>query len=421
MIDSQSRRGRAVVVGAGVVGMATALWLQRDGWSVVVCDPREPGDGCSFGNAGIVAVTQIMPPFSSGMLGEIPRMLFDPTWTISIPWTHLPRFAPWLIRFLAASRPERVAETCRAMSALLGDSMAAHRALLAAVGADDLLRVQGWLGVYRRALPAVAKELAIKRHHGVRAEELDGAAIRQMVPALSSDLEYGVLYPDCGHVLDPFAVVQAYARHFLAEGGEIMRTSVTGFALEGRRVAQVRTAAGDQPADQSSDLVVLAAGAWSRALAAQLGASVPLDTERGYHVSVPAPGIDVPMPVMSGDHRMSITPMTPGLRIAGTAEFTGLDAPPNPARHAALIERGRALLPDLAADAHSTWMGHRPATPDSMPVIGPAPALDNAYLAFGHGHLGLTTGPATGRAIADLAAGRAPAFDLAPFRAERFT
>ena len=409
-------RGRAVVVGAGVVGMASALWLQRDGWSVLVCDPRAPGEGCSFGNAGIVAVNQVMPPFSAGLLAEIPRMLFDPTWTVSIRWRHLPRLTPWLIRFLKASRPRRVVETCRAMSGLLGDSMAAHRALLAAIGAEDLLRHQGWLAVYRRAKPSVRKELAVKRGWGVRAEELDGPEIRQLVPALGKDLEFGVLYPDCGHVLDPFAVVQAYARHFQAEGGKIARTKVNGFTVNDRRVAAVRTENGDRPAD----LVVLAAGAWSRGLAADLGARIPLDTERGYHVTLPAPGVEVPMPVLAGDHRMSLTPMTPGLRIAGTAEFAGLDAPPNPARHAALIERGRTLFPELTADSHTSWMGHRPATPDSMPVIGRAPAADNAYLAFGHGHLGLTTGPATGRAIADLAAGRTASFDVTPFAAERF-
>ena len=409
-------RGRAVVVGAGVVGMASALWLQRDGWSVLVCDPRAPGEGCSFGNAGIVAVNQVMPPFSAGLLAEIPRMLFDPTWTVSIRWRHLPRLTPWLIRFLKASRPRRVVETCRAMSGLLGDSMAAHRALLAAIGAEDLLRQQGWLAVYRRAKPSVRKELAVKRGWGVRAEELDGPEIRQLVPALGKDLEFGVLYPDCGHVLDPFAVVQAYARHFQAEGGKIARTKVNGFTVNDRRVAAVRTENGDRPAD----LVVLAAGAWSRGLAADLGTRIPLDTERGYHVTLPAPGVEVPMPVLAGDHRMSLTPMTPGLRIAGTAEFAGLDAPPNPARHAALIERGRTLFPELTADSHTSWMGHRPATPDSMPVIGRAPAADNAYLAFGHGHLGLTTGPATGRAIADLAAGRTASFDVTPFAAERF-
>ena len=211
-------------------------------------------------------------------------------------------------------------------------------------------------------------------------------------------------------------MVQAYARHFQAEGGKIARTKVNGFTVNDRRVAAVRTENGDRPAD----LVVLAAGAWSRGLAADLGARIPLDTERGYHVTLPAPGVEVPMPVLAGDHRMSLTPMTPGLRIAGTAEFAGLDAPPNPARHAALIERGRTLFPELTADSHTSWMGHRPATPDSMPVIGRAPAADNAYLAFGHGHLGLTTGPATGRAIADLAAGRTASFDVTPFAAERF-
>ena len=404
------------MVGAGIVGMACALWLRRDGWKVLVLDPRAPGEGCSFGNAGIVAVTQMVPPSTSALLAEVPRMLFDPRWSISIRLRYLPRFTPWLIRFLAASRPARVAEIAQAMAALLGGAMDSHRALLAAAGAEDLLRLQGWLAVYRRATPQLTRDLALRRAHGVRADELGGAEIRQLVPALARDLDYGVFYPDVGHVRDPFALVQAYARRHLADGGEIARMSVTGFAVRDRRVEAVRTADGEL----ACELAVVAAGAWSRALAAGLGARVPLDTERGYHVTLPEAGVELPLPVMAGDARFGLTPMIPGLRLAGTAEFAGLDAPPNPARHAAMIERAQRIVPGLGAARATTWMGFRPSTPDSMPVIGRAPAADNAYLAFGHGHLGLTAGPVTGRAIADLAAGRTPAFDLAPFRAERF-
>jgi D-amino-acid dehydrogenase len=321
-----------------------------------------------------------------------------------------------MLRLLAASRPSKVVEARDAMADLMAEAMASHRALLDAAGRPELLRSQGWLGVFRKVEPRVRQDLAIKHRYGIRTEELGGSEIRQLVPALARDLDWGVLYPDCGHVLDPFEVVQAYAKHFVAQGGTIKRVPATGFAIADGRVAAVRTETGDEPAD----LVVLAAGAWSRPLAKLLGAKVPLDTERGYHVTLPDPGIDVPMPVFSGDHRMSITPMTPGLRIGGTAEFAGLDAPANPARYGALIERGRELLPDLQSDFASEWMGHRPATPDSIPVIGRAPRADNAYFAFGHGHLGLTAGPVTGRAIADLAAGRPPVFDVSPFRVERF-
>ena len=145
-----------------------------------------------------------------------------------------------------------------------------------------------------------------------------------------------------------------------------------------------------------------------------------MDSERGYHVMPSDPGIDLRVPVLSGDYRLGITPMADGIRLAGTVELASLDAPPNYRRAEMMIPLARTLLPDLRVESRDNWMGHRPSTPDSLPVIGRAPRFPEAYFAFGHGHLGLTLGPTTGKLIADLVAGRSPPVDMAPYAAERF-
>jgi D-amino-acid dehydrogenase len=257
-------------------------------------------------------------------------------------------------------------------------------------------------------------ELEVRRRAGVRIEFLDQAAVRARLAALAPRYTRAAFYPDCGHCLDPAALSLAVAASAEREGGTFRRAPATGFERAAAGVTAVLTPGEKLPAD----LVVLAAGAWSSPLAAMLGARVPLDTERGYHVMLPPQPFELPCPVTPGDLRFCITPMANGLRAAGTVEFAGLDAPPDPRRHAILLRHLGQAFPGARTEGHTTWMGFRPSLPDSLPVIGRI--APNVVAAFGHGHIGLTTGPATGEIVAALAAGRPPPIDLAPFAASRF-
>jgi D-amino-acid dehydrogenase len=236
------------------------------------------------------------------------------------------------------------------------------------------------------------------------------------VPALSEEIKVGVFYPDVGHTVDPKRLVKALAEDLARAGASLRRARALGFDIGSDGVRAVVTDGGAVTAD----LVVVAAGAWSKPLAEALGSKVPLETERGYHVTLPEAGIDPRLPVVSSELRFCVTPMAMGLRLGGTVEFAGLDAPPDPTRHQVMLKHAKRLYPGLSITGASYWMGHRPSLPDSLPVIGRAPRHANAWLAFGHGHIGLTTAAITGRAIADRVAGRPPPFDLAPFRADRF-
>jgi D-amino-acid dehydrogenase len=410
----------AVVVGAGIVGVCSALYLQRDGWAVTLVDPDPPGDGCSFGNAGLIASAAVMPVATPGVLADVPRMLTDPLSPLTIRWSYLPRLLPWLIGFLRASTPARVEEISVALASITTRVFDDFAPLVQQSGAGDLMIRRGYIGAYRNPakLAGMRADIAMRRRRGVRVEELGPDELRQLEPALARDVVGGYHLPETGHTVNPLALTQRLAADFQSRGGAIRRARVIDFTdITDAGPRAVMTDGGPI----ACDLVVIAAGAYSRALAAKLGADVPLDTERGYHTVLPRPGLELRLPVMSGDGGFAITPMSDGIRLAGTVEFGGVDAAPDYRRIAPLIAQAKALLPGLDTRGGSQWMGRRPSMPDSLPVIGRSPRHRNALLAFGHGHLGLTLSATTGRLIADLAGDRAPAVDLAPFRPERFS
>ncbi len=408
----------AVVLGAGIVGVCVALNLQERGWHVILLDPAEPGEGASKGNAGVIAIDHVTPVGMPGIVWDVPRMLLARHAPLSIRWPYLPRLAPWLYRFVRASTPRRVSEISQALAGLLAEAYDCYLPLLDAAGARDLFRRRGWLMVYESeaAFARDANARAIRERHGVRIELLGVDEIGQLAPAVTPRARRGVLFPDCGQTVNPHRLVQTLAAAVRERDGEIVRDAARAFSFEDGRVNTVIGAAGSWAADA----VVVAAGAWSKPLATQLGSPVPLDTERGYHVMFEAPGVDLSLPIASGDLQFAITPMEHGLRAAGTVELGGLEAPPTPARHASLVAVSQRLLPGLDTTRQSRWMGFRPSMPDSLPVLGRAPHCPNAFFAFGHGHIGITAGAITGRLVAQEVAGEATDLDLAPFKAGRF-
>jgi glycine/D-amino acid oxidase-like deaminating enzyme len=295
-------------------------------------------------------------------------------------------------------------------------------------GAEDLIHQRGHLYVYRSA-EALAKDgfaWALRRENGVVVDEFDADELRQLEPVLSRDYVRGLLVRENGHTSNPYALVTRLVEQFRRQGGEIMRARALGFRLDGGRLTAVRTDAGEFPADAA----VVCAGAHSKPLAAALGDRVPLETERGYHLMIRDPEVMPRIPTADADGKFVATPMTLGLRFAGTVELAGLAAPPDWRRARILLTQGRKMLPGLAADYPdadytngriSVWMGHRPSLPDSLPALGPSRASPDVIYAFGHGHIGMTAAPMTGKIVADLIAGRPTPIDIAPFDPGRFT
>lgn len=407
-----------VVVGAGIVGVCCALYLLRDGHRVVLIDRGEPGEGASFGNGSIITEEAVVPVQTPGVVSKVPGMLLDPLGPLSIRWRYLPKLAPWLIQFIRASNRERVEDISKALSALLAGGRSAYDPLVTASGIEDMIRPSGWLSVYetRAGFESYEPLLELQRRRGVNLQVLPPEEIRQLEPNLAPTFDRGVFYPDVSHTVNNFRFVQELAHAFVSLGGEICKDSVEGMEQSDGRVTAVLTAAGRRPCDG----VVIAAGAWSKTLTAFLGSRPPLDTERGYHLTLPQPGISPRIPVYSTERAFVCTPLEHGLRIAGTVELGGLEAAPNWQRAERLYENAARWFPGLDRREETRWMGFRPSMPDSLPVIGPAPHHRNAYFAFGHGHLGLSLAARTGELISALVAGRDPGIEMNPYRADRF-
>jgi D-amino-acid dehydrogenase len=406
------------VIGAGIVGVSAALHLQRDGHKVTLIDERNPGEGTSRGNAAVVATESCVPVATPGVLWDVPRYLMDPLGPLAIRWSYLPKIAPWLLRFIAASKPERVEAISIALRSILIRATDVHRDLARAIGEASMLRETGWLGVFEsdRKFQSYQWDLDLQKRRGVEYKVMAQEEIRQFEPALQPIFRHAVYYPENAYVIDNFRLVREVAALFAANGGTIAKQRVTGFHIGAAGPTAVKTEAGSIACDG----VVVAAGAWSKKLTAMLGHNVPLDTERGYHVTLPNPGRMPRMPLYSGDHSFAVTPLEVGLRFAGTVELGGLEAPPNYARAEILMKHGRRMFGELNEEGRSNWMGFRPSMPDSLPVISQGRRYANTWFAYGHGHVGLTLGPVTGKLIADLVAGRDPGLDLAPFRIDRF-
>lgn len=407
------------VVGAGIIGTTIAYALQRRGLSVTLVDRDAPGRGASFGNMASIAVTEFMPASRPGVWAQMPKWLIDPEGPVRIRPASMPKLLPWFLRFLAASRPSKLRELEAAGAALCARVHEDLGALLADTGLSHMLSMEGCLSLYadEREFSADRAHIDILERYGLRHEILGGDAIRDLEPALTTKIAKAVLFPDNRSITDPYKLVVALAERFQALGGLIETGEVVGFVDGEGGVSALKLADGRQLA---ADRVVLAAGAFTGRLSKLLGEPIPLETERGYHTQIMVPGIAMRHSIIWPARAFMVTPTAGGIRVGGTVEMAGLDAPPDYRRARVLVKRAREALPDLKAEQTSEWMGHRPALPDTVPIIGPSATRKNVFYATGHGHLGLTYAATTGRLVADLLTGVTPPVDLRPYRVDRF-
>jgi D-amino-acid dehydrogenase len=406
-------------VGAGIIGTAIAYQLQRRGASVVLVDRNGPGEGASFGNMASIAVTEFMPASRPGIWSQMPGWMLDPEGPVRVRPSYLPKLIPWFLRFIAASRPSKLRELEAAGAVLCRRVYEDLDALLAETGLQSMLSAEGCLSVYtdEAEFKADRDHIEILDRFGFRYEVLGGNALRDLEPAITTKIGKAVLFPDNRSVSDPHKLVSALAVKFEQLGGTISRGEVVGFEYSGKDVRHVLLRDGRKIA---SERVVLAAGAFTARLSKLLGESIPLETERGYHTQIMAPGVSMRHSLIWPARAFMVTPTAGGIRVGGTVEMAGLDAAPDYKRAKVLVNRAREALPELAVEQTSEWMGHRPATPDTVPVMGQSAMHGNVWYATGHGHLGLTYGATTGRLMADLITGVKPPIDMKPYRVDRF-
>ncbi|WP_312529047.1 FAD-binding oxidoreductase [Comamonas sp.] len=409
------------VLGAGMVGVASALALQKKGFRVTLLDRLAPGEETSYGNAGVIARSSLMPFNNPSLWANLPVLLKNQSAGFRYQARFLLQNLGWAARFVARARSPVFEETTTALDSLIRLSMNEHAQLLRASGAAHRMRDNGWMFLYRQSGAFAGGALARERmaHFEVATEVLERDHIRQLEPALNPIFERALWIKDTWSVDSPGDVVKAYAELFRKQGGQYAQARIK--TVEPLAGSRWRIRADGAQDGLEADRVVVALGPWSRQFMATLGVKVPMAYERGYHMHfAPPASCNISRPVYDTAGAYVLSPMEQGLRLTSGVELTDIDAPANPvqlglaeaaAREA--IDMGQALEP-------APWMGSRPTLPDSRPIIGAMPGQRNLWLAFGHQHIGFSTGPGTGAILAALMRGDDAPVDARPFRAERF-
>lgn len=412
---------KITVIGAGITGVATALTLVRDGHEVTMLDRIAPGDPnqTSFGNAGILAAAAVIPVSVPGLISKVPKMWLNRDGPLFFNPLHLPGLLPWLIPFLRNGTPDGVRRIASGLAPLISDSVEQHESLAKGTSAEAFLRRGPYVYLYgsRAGFDAEAGSWQTRRDHGMGWDEWDREALLDRDPHLGPDFQFGAALHNHGWVTWPAKYTAALGEAFQAEGGTFRTAEVVDVAPHETTRAAITLAGGERI---ECDRAILTTGVWSGKLADKLGHKAMMQAERGYHVTLEGASIRPPTPYMMGSAKMAATPMEPGLRFAGLAEFAPIDAPAKQTPYALLKRKALTLYPDLEWDKETEWMGRRPSTPDSLPLLGPSPKAPGIVLACGGQHLGLTMGAKVGRIAAGLATGKPTNLDIAPYRVDRF-
>lgn len=406
------------VLGAGIVGICCGLSLLERGFQVTLVDRADPGQATSAGNAGVISPWSIVPQAMPGVWKQLPGWVLDPLGPAAIKPSYLPKLLGWGLRFLAQSTAENARRNSAAMELLNRDCVTLFRRHLAGTGREDLIRDSYYVHAFRDASAARLDGLDnnLRRDAGAELERISGEALRQLEPALSADFQAAIVIKGQARALSPGELGAVLADKFQRLGGEMQRASVRAIRPDDRGGWIYASDAGEH----HSPRLVLAMGVWSAQLLAPLGVRLPLESERGYHLCFDKPGVSLQHSVLDVDRKFVASSMSDGLRVAGTAEFAGLDAPEDERRFAALARVARDTLPDLNTASASRWSGQRPSFPDSLPCIGAVEGLPGLVAAFGHSHYGLMQAPRTGQFVADIVQGQALNTDLSAFAAARF-
>jgi D-amino-acid dehydrogenase len=408
-----------VIAGAGIVGVSSAIWLQRAGHEVTLVDRMDGALRTSYGNAGVLAAGAILPVPVPGLARKLPKMLLSRDEPLFLQWRYLPRLLPFLLKYLSFARADHVAHSARALSYLLSDSHAQHQSLAKGTGAERFISDEDFCFGYatEASYLADAPGRTLRRAHGYEIEAVDGAAYAARDPLYSTQFAKVVCYKNSGRISDPGAYLAALLAHFQAEGGTLLAAQIDDIEVQDGIYKALITDQGPVAGDH----IVLAMGAWSGKMAKKLGIKrLALESERGYHIELHNPSAMPKAPMMVAAGKFVVTPMEGRIRCAGVVEFASTEAPAQAGPLEFIKRQIAALFPELSYDHMSEWMGRRPATTDSLPLIGPARAIGNGHVAFGHQHVGLTAGPKTGRLIADMVSNHPNNADLSAFDPARY-
>lgn len=409
---------KTIIIGAGVIGAACALALQQDGHKVVLVDRDSPCSGSSFGNAGGIVNGSVAPTAMPGAVFDGIRMLANPLSPLSIRASYLLKISPWLLRFVLQSKESAVDTNAKHIFTISQSAVESWKKLTNNTRLSTLLRPTGWIKAFEtdKSFNAIKKTLSLMDEYNSPYEILNTHQIHDLEPNLAPIFRHGLYQEDSLSILNPEKLVKGMVDLFVSRGGTYQQFAVDEISWKDNK-ATIKGANGSLTANK----VVIAAGAWSKTLAKQLGDAVPLDTERGYHFMFPESTKHLlSRPILNGENSFVLSPMEMGMRMTSQVEFGGLKLKPDYKKIRRLLPLAKRMLPKLDTQEESVWMGYRPSLPDSLPVIGYSKQSDNIVYAFGHQHLGMTLGAITGYVVSDIISNRQPRIPIEPYRAGRF-
>jgi D-amino-acid dehydrogenase len=404
-----------IIVGAGIIGLSIAHYLQNEGRKVTLVDRKGIAQEASYGNAAAFAVTDLLPLASPGMLMKAPKWLMDPLGPLSIRPSYLPKITPFLLKFFRASWPDQYARSVEAQAEMMNLARAEIAKISEMPKMGNQIRSDGALHLYENEADAKAnaENDRTRQEHGIPFRHVKGDELAELQPGLSPHIKSATFLPSWQTVNDPYLWAMSVWDMVRSDGGEL----IEGEVLDINSAGEITLADGQK---LKGNNLIIAAGAWSHRLTEKLGDRIPLETERGYNTTLPVGSFDLKRQLMFGSHGFVMTPLSTGIRVGGAVEFAGLEAEPNYKRSEIMLQKAKKFLPDLRTTGGTQWMGFRPSLPDTLPAIGHASASTKITYAFGHGHLGLTQSLATARLVADLVAGRTPTINMTPFNPSRF-
>lgn len=404
-----------IIVGAGIIGLAIAHYVQQTGRDVTLIDRKGIAQEASLGNAGAFALADIFPLASPGIMRKAPKWLLDPLGPLSLRPQYMLNILPYLLKFFRASLPDQYRKSIVAQSALLELAASEVAAMMKIPQIGQHIRTDGALHLYESEGEFAASQAGWKarQEFGIEFEHLDASHLADLQPGLSSHIKRATFIPKWQTVDDPFEFAHSLWRIVQQHGCTLIEQNVKTLSHAG----EVTLQNGEKLAGNH---VVVAAGAWSHTLAKQVGDHIPLESERGYNTTLPVGSFDLKRQLIFGEHGFVMTPLSTGIRVGGAVEFAGLEAAPNFKRAENMLQKAKQFLPELKTEQGMQWMGFRPSLPDTLPALGKSACTPRVSYAFGHGHLGLTQCFATGKLMAELISGQTPSLDLTPFNPSRF-
>ncbi|MCG8622902.1 MAG: FAD-binding oxidoreductase [Proteobacteria bacterium] len=433
-----------IVIGAGMAGVATALHVQNhlqqkqthgtnkgkdEASQVILFDrvpPATPESSASFGNAGVLSAASIVPILQPKLVWQAPAMLASKQQPLFVKWGYLPRLLPWLLRYLPHATHHHLTKAAAALHPLLHDTLREHQALarLADTGtkspAAKYIKPCHYIYVYKSRAGFMADNLAwrMRKHYGYGWQEYADADLHRYEPLLAGNHNFAASLPKHGQITSPHDYIQALVAGFVAKGGRFVKSEVSDIVYDKpqQAIKGVRARGRDYEAAQ----VVVTSGVWTKRLLGRLGIALPLEAESGYHIDLWQPSHLPRNPLFIMHGKMVLSPMAGRLRLAGIVEFGGISDRQSSAPLDLLMHHVKRIIPNLSWQRHTTWLGHRPLLPDSIPVISPVKRVTGLYVAVGHHHIGLSAGAKSGRLLASMVLGETPAIDPTPYAIDRF-